>query len=382
MNIFKDRCLDDTPVKLASASNIIGFSFTYGGYEGMLLAAREALDGYGNACTTRADDALTVTRLAAMMLAIPAHEVISSLSQGASPMTLSRADTWNTLEEERNKGLYSHNNWARDDGYERAHWNPGVGIWQIDETFTETKFNHAERANTAIGGLLVAKRLRDFYCTGRTSAASHAQLKIALMKNWYGCWEEVTEEGETEVEIIVHKCYETYMKIFVPGVSSGSEPKPEALRVIQNPGSDIDGGVQDRKCRWGPSGKIFKCYLYNVDKAAGFREGYLPDRTPEGNGKDLPTPLAAPFISFTDPYTDIRYAVFPRSTALYGIHDKTIIKAAATDTNARDSKLGPNNNGWYNNTVNGKALYVTNCRMSDLTPLASLCTWENANDES
>ena len=290
-------------------------------------------------------------------------------------MTLSRADAWDTLKKERNKGLYSHNNWTRDDGYERAHWNPGVGIWQIDETFTETKFNHAERANTAIGGLLVAKRLRDFYCKGRTSAASHAQLKIALL-NWYGC-------GKTKRDPTPDKCYKTYdEKIFVPGVNYGSEPKPEALRVIENPGSDIDGGVQDRRCRWGPSGKIFKCYLYNVDKAAGFREGDMVDYQPKGNGKDLPTPLAAPFISFTDPYTDIRYAVFPRSTALYGIHDKTIIKAAATDTNARDSKLGPNNNGWYNNTVNGKALYVTNCRMSDLTPLASLCTWENANDES
>ena len=105
------------------------------------------------------------------------------------------------------------------------------------------------------------------------------------------------------------------------------------------------------------------------------------DYRPEGNGKNPPTPLAAPFISFTNPDTDIRYAVFPKSTALYGIHDKTIIKAAAIDTNARDSKLGPNNNGWYDNTVNGKALYV-NCRISDLAPLGSLCAWENANDES
>ena len=379
MNIFKDRCLDNTPVKLASASNIIGFSFTYGGYEGMLLAAREALDGYDNACTTRADDALTVTRLAAMMLAIPAHEVIRSLSEGASPMTLSRADDWNSRS--WNRKLYSHNNWDNDDGYERAHWNPGVGIWQIDDTFT-TELNHAERANTAIGGLLVAKHLRDGYCRGRTSAASHTQLKEAL-RNWAGCrkLEKITE-GETEVDIIIHKCYETYMKIFVPGVNSESEPKPEALRVIQNNGSDIDGGVQDRSCRWGPSGKVFNCYLYNVDKSAGFREGDMIDYgQPKGNGKGRPTPLAAPFISFTDPYTDIRYAVFPRSTALYGIHDKTIIKAAATDTNARDSKLGPNNNGWYNNTVNGKALYV-NCRISDLTRLGPLCIWENANDES
>lgn len=172
------------------------------------------------------------------------------------------------------------------------------------------------------------------------------------------------------------------MKIFVPGVNSESEPKPEALRVIQNNGSDIDGGVQDRSCRWGPSGKVFNCYLYNVDKSAGFREGDMIDYgQPKGNGKGRPTPLAAPFISFTDPYTDIRYAVFPRSTALYGIHDKTIIKAAATDTNARDSELGPDNNGWYNNTVNGKALYV-NCRISDLTRLGPLCIWENANDES
>ena len=107
----------------------------------------------------------------------------------------------------------------------------------------------------------------------------------------------------------------------------------------------------------------------------------MPVYTPKGNGKESPTPLAAPFISFTDPFTNIRYAVFPRSTALYGIHDKTIIKAAAVDTDARVSKLGPNGNGWYDNTVDGKALYV-NCRISELTHLGTLCAWENANDES
>ena len=283
-------------------------------------------------------------------------------------MTLSRADDWNSIPDENN-GLYSHNDWERDDGYERAHWNPGVGMWQIDKI--DTNLNHAERADTAIGGLLVAKHLRDAYCKGSTSETSEMELKKGL-NSWVGC-------GVTKRDKTPDKCFKTYQKIFVDSVPS--ESKPEALRVVRGPGSDRDGGVQDRSCRWGPSGKIFRCYLYNVEEDAGYREGHMPDDTPEGNGEYTPTPLAAPFISFTDPFTNIRYAVFPRSTALDGIHDKTIIKAAAVGTGARFSELGPNGNGWYDNTVDGKALYV-NCRISELTQLGTLCAWENANDES
>ena len=308
------------------------------------------------------------------MLAIPVHEVTGTPALAASPMTLSRADGWDTIPGENN-GLYSHNDW-RKDGYERAHWNPGVGMWQIDDKLT-TELNHAERANTAIGGLIAAKHLRNSYCGGSTSGTSEAKLKVGLM-SWYGCWEKKTDKSSGKDKII-HKCFETYPKIFVDSDSSGSGL--EALRVLKTAGSDIDGGVQDRSCRWGPSGKVFNCYLYNVEKNAGYREGDMPVYTPEGNGKESPTPLAAPLISFTDPFTNIRYAVFPRSTALYGIHDKTIIKAAAVDTDARVSKLGPNGNGWYDNTVDGKALYV-NCRISELTHLGTLCAWENANDES
>ena len=371
LNRTRDHCLNRDP-EVFIVDDVSEYLVTRGAYEGTIMAAREALDGYSSDCTTRQYGALTLTRLVAIMLAIPVHEITDSKPAGmtigepprpASPMTLSRWDGWDKHDGKHNE-LYSHGTY---EGQKRAHWNPGVGLWQIDE-FTK-ELNHAERADTAIGGLLMARHVREEFCKGTT------KFKESLKATWNGCnpdTDPAIPEGDLRKD--PDRCYATYLDIYVPATNSN----PETLNVTTMPGSDIDGGVQDRSCRWGPTGEIFDCYLYNVEEDAGFRQGWLHDEDPYGEGGR--TPLAAPFISFTDPDTDIMYAVFPRSTALYGIHDWTIIKAVPKGTNPRYSTLGPKSDGWYNNTVNGKALYV-NCRVSDLRPLGSLCIWENTNDE-
>ena len=368
LNRTRDRCLNRDP-EVFTVDDVNEYLVTRGAYEGTVLAAREALDGYSNDCTTRQYGALTLTRLVAIMLAIPVHEITDSQPAGmtpgepprpASPMTLSRWDGWDKHGGKHNK-LYSHGTY---EDQKRAHWNPGVGLWQIDEFPLAMDLNHAERADTAIGGLIMARHVRDKFCEGT------AEFKTSLRKTWHGCKPDPKIPNDDP-----HKCFTTYLDIYVPATNSN----PETLNITTMPGSDIDGGVQDRSCRWGPTGEIFDCYLYNVEKDAGFRQGWLHDKDPYGEGGR--TPLAAPFISFTDPDTDIIYAVFPRSTALYGIHDWTIIKAVPKGENPRYSTLGPRSDGWYNNTVNGKALYV-NCRVSDLRPLGSQCAWENTNDKS
>lgn len=361
LNKIRDYCLKKDPVAV-----VIGeggdYLVTRGAYDGTIEAAQLALEGYNNACTTRQYGALTVTRLVAIMFAIPIHEIIEDPNKAVSPMTLSRWDGW-YAHNGKHRQLYSH--WTLEN-HKRAHWNPGVNLWQIDEMTLD--LNHAERADTTIGGLIVARHLRDAFCRGTD------YFKDFLRKHWGGCEPDPKIPNDDP-----DKCYATYQRIYIPAIDSPPETsRPETLNVRTFVGSDTDGGVQDRSCRWGPSGKIFDCYLYNVEEDAGFRQGWLDDKDPFGEGSR--TPLAAPFISFTDPYSDIMYAVFPRSIALYGMHDNTFIKAVPKGTNPRKSNLGPDGNGWYNNTVDGKALYV-NCRIGE-RPLGSQCAWENTNDES
>ena len=105
------------------------------------------------------------------MLSIPIQEIESptSASAATSPMVLSR---WDSLShqlqthagetESLNLRLYSHMDAT---GYLRAHWSPGVGLWQLDKLNPATiKMNHAERANITKGGIEVAKWLLDGHC--------------------------------------------------------------------------------------------------------------------------------------------------------------------------------------------------------------------------
>ena len=77
---------------------------------------------------------------------------------------------------------------------------------------------------------------------------------------------------------------------------------------------DTDGGVQPlgmgtNGCRWGPAGERFDCWLYDTANPEGHT-----DSDPEANdvvGATGVSPLAAPFISFTE--GEFRFAVFPES---------------------------------------------------------------------
>ncbi len=332
------------------------YHVTEGALRGTLDVAQDALDGYVSSCTTRSNDPLTVNRLAAIMLSIPVWELAGGNKQIAySPMILSRWDTWDEGDPDPAKDkfghrrLYSHLVYHH---YKRAHWNPGVGLWQLDifehrKYGSATKLNHAERANISQGGQIVADLLRDRYCQGISV------LKRELRSTWVACKE---------------KCYATYQDIY--------NQSDDSLNVVTTPGSSINGGgITKMSCRWGNRGKIMDCYLYDVHAGQGVMS--LDDRI----GKGAQSPLAAPFISFTDDVTNpeepIIYAVFPRWTTGY---DKAIIKAVAAGENARDSVLGPSGNSWYDNEVEGRVLQ-SNCWITPSIRFLPLCSWVEVTDQ-
>ena len=239
-----------------------------------------------------------------------------------------------------NRPLYSE---STRSGEPRAHWNPGVGLWQLDRMDKVRRLNHAERADITNGGLEVAKKLRYFYCRYR---------KVSGLGTWVAC---NAKQGETK-----NRCVATYKEIY--------DEMNDSLFVKPTSGTDVDGGIVERECRWGTDGDPMTCYIYDVNDRA---QGSMDRRALSGGSGTNPlTPLAAPFISFTDPADKIKYAVFPAS---YTGYTKTLIRVVKETVEARYSKLGSNRDGWYVGAVKGRSLYIKACVPSESGP--PTCTW-------
>ncbi|MDH3301926.1 MAG: hypothetical protein OES24_15615 [Acidimicrobiia bacterium] len=281
------------------------YKFTTGTYNGTRSAAQQAVG-------EKTCSGMSTNRLLALMLAVPVHEVGGgSSSYNPSPMVLSRWDGWSSS---KNRSLYSHTEYG---SYKRAHWNPGVGLWQLD-TWTDTvHLNHGQRANTKTGGIYVARYLRDGYCAGLST------LKRRLNSNWYACDQD--------------KCYNTYVDMYNGG----------SLKITKTSGSEWDGGVKSRSCRWGSSSSSWTCYHYDINNRQGSMD------TNDLNGDGSRTPLADDFLSFTQ--ASIKRAAWLRGSTGY---DKEIVKAVRTSENARYSSLYTN--GWYD----GTSLQVFKCTSS------------------
>ena len=310
---------------------------TRGVYDAVLDAAANAITTpTGASCTSAQLTAngisqITQNRLVSMMLAIPAWEINGGIMNIAlSPMTLSRGDNMvNRPSDSNNIELYSH---MTLDGYKQAHWNPGVGLWQLDNfklpapQVDALKYGHAERADVDKGGFEVAKYLRYQYCND-----------MPLFGPWHGCKQ--------------NRCQSTHNARYSSVTGSFQVEIVEEL-------TDPTGGTQERLCRWGTAGIEMVCYVYDLSSA----EGAVPNTccalgTPYSSsyrlGYNPYTPEAAPFISFTDIDTyrgkSTKFAVWPKvwpsiglvwpttTAAGSGEAAKTIIRAVRGNENARFS---------------------------------------------
>lgn len=294
------KTLPAIPTGTLTTTSGTKYYFTKGTVKGVLYAASKAINDRSTSTTPVSQiscgngGTMTTNQLAAIMLSIPIHEIESPTSANAatSPMVLSRWD--NTSQQEQthegkteslNERLYSHMELT---GYLRAHWNPGVGLWQLDKLNNAVmKMNHAERADTTKGGVEVAKWLLNGHCR---DTANDAGLKTAL-KRWVACYDG-----------IIHKCYNVYKS----GVLKLYESEKLNIRLAESL-DETDGGIQERTCRWTSNEGEMTCYLYDADAS----QGKVKDEDKTGQ-KSARTPLAQAFVSLTDPETGTRYAVWPK----------------------------------------------------------------------
>lgn len=206
---------------------------------------------------------LTKNKLTALMTSIPYWELLGGdRTVAPSPMTLSRYDTWDL--QSANHSLFSDGTFS---GYKRAHWNPGVGLWQLDTFGPTLQLNHWRRIAPATGGGYIADYLREGWCNGTSS------VKSRLNGTWFAC--------QTD------KCWNTFQEIY--------KASDDSLVLNRRQGmTSWNGGLTTHSCRYG-SGSGFDCGYVNVNNI----EGYALVGTPSGSSSTSGiTPLAKPFMSF------------------------------------------------------------------------------------
>ncbi|MFM2416217.1 MAG: hypothetical protein RL385_940 [Pseudomonadota bacterium] len=270
------------------------YRFTSGVVAGTKQAAATALTNY-----TCGVPGLTVNRLAAIMLSIPLWEVAGGTpTYNPSPMVLSRWDKWRgpTSDPQKNWNLFSFNTEEDDAAVagddRRAHWNPGVGLWQLDTFAGAMSMNHARRIDTSDGGVVIARYLRDAYCADSTMAT----LKTRLRGTWFACRTN-------------DQCYTSY-STSTPATSTTAAVNVglytaagDKLNITEQTGSAWDGGgIAPTMCRFGTAGGAFACSW--VDPFTSLRQGVMDTAAPNGYlstdtvNTTNKTPIAAPFVTF------------------------------------------------------------------------------------
>ena len=250
------------------------YHFTEGTVKGVLYAAESAISDYAvaqpmiwNSCQSTMDK----TKLAAVMLSIPPGEAHNSTTSDSapSPMTLSRGDNFTEqvrmnkhgVKKSLNLRTYSH---VEETGYERAHWSPGVGPWQLDWLGPDVNLNHAERADTTHGGKVVASFLLRWHCSNTNQDNG---LKFILNDKWYGCKpEKIPRMKDSKGNYIREpdECYRRYVQYSASIYKTGNLNKGVLNIVLVKKNSQgtalnqVDGGIYERLCRW-PQTK-FPCH--------------------------------------------------------------------------------------------------------------------------
>lgn len=237
-----------------------------GPLRGIKQAAAQAISELPSNSQCR--ETLKVNRLAALMLASPNAEIVDGdRGIALSPASLSRNDS--VSQDIRHKPTYSD---KQVPDYRRAHWNPGVGLWQIDEWDKALTHDHGDRIATYIGGVLVARWIRDGWCSGGSAGA-----RDRIYRKWLRCR--------------VHDCWDVYVDIY-------NSTTNELDGIIEDESiGETDGGVIARKCRFksDPDDK-FWCRFVNTKRTD---EGFVPRYDPEAVIDPDLNPFAYSFFSFT-----------------------------------------------------------------------------------
>jgi hypothetical protein len=236
---------------------------------------RGAFDGIRKAvAATPRTCALSNNDLTALVMAPIFKEVSMAETPDAvpSPMTLSRWDEWSGIRSgssnlDANYGLYAFGD--PNTPYDRAYWNPGVGIFQYDPAGVGAPFTAAEMISVQYITRDVAAGMAGRYCAAGGDAG---QRRAAAWQPWGALG------GIAKSEAL-------FQEMLGRGVAPFS-------RVGLVDGVDNVGGMVKRRCLSG--GKPLTCWYVDPRRAQGARWWATSDPGGGAVASGM-APLSAPF---------------------------------------------------------------------------------------
>ncbi len=228
--------------------------------DGPLDKVQSRSNSYGGNCSGNA----TPTKLKARALSIGWNEATDTDAQVPSPMTLSRYDT--------EQGLWWQGSQQNvNSNYRRIFWNPGVGIWQLDDA--------------GMGGPLADGRFEAERSVAE--AMDHIRIQLCNGDNPYR-----TPDGTDWIWDACSSgdCQTDYQEIF----NGDSNPLShfDGTFSVQN-----FGGSDEHQCyvQGLPPNETWPCLYVRPGQAQGFT-GWTND--PKGEDDPFPRPLSNSFYVF------------------------------------------------------------------------------------
>ena len=395
LSTHQDQALDGLPL----------YRVTEGALAGTRWAAVTARDRYlstGAQC-----DNISVNHLIALMLSISYWEVpvkdenqVNRRWLARSPMALSRKDYQGQIarildqeveRREDNSAQYAGGDWRL--APKRAFWHPGVGLWQLDDTFDSgivfegenvRHLDHSERANTYVGGRYVAYKLLQVLC-GPVGALSDTDIDRAFQP-WGACKVKQLDGSFT------YPCrVNSYDNIFDLDSDelyvTTQDYRGSALGPDGGYGdaTSISGGLISTQCRWGQTGLPFGCHVYDVSNREGQMQVFSPNgavvRDADGDidANKSSSPLASGFISFTDKVLKQKFVVFSLSNLIDS--SSTWIRAVPDGRHSRLPEFGWQQTDYAVNGRPGLVLYVKVCGTQQHNRFEFLCKWVSVNGD-
>ncbi|MDP5274006.1 hypothetical protein [Chengkuizengella axinellae] len=240
----------------------------------VLYAAEIALDKYNIPSSE-----LNKYELATLAIVVTYYEAGNENSDDApSPMAVSRGDG-------NNAALWSFNDYSTSNPYVRAHWNPGIGLWQIDDFSWAGESATHERINTETSATIAVDRLAaNWYKVDGTFDYNREY----AWKDWYGC-------KNTTWAINLPRCENLFDDLY----------NENQINISLDPTVSRTGGmISDSSCKVGETINYYEsvpCYYVDMENIEGSTVGYTNDN---GGGNQNPKPL--PFYNFTLSYYEYR----------------------------------------------------------------------------
>lgn len=291
---------------------------------GAFDAVRAAAVGTSRSCQI-SDDGLIALALAPVF---KESSAATTPSTAPSPMTLSRYDEWSgtfgtDTSRNANYGLYAF----RDPftSYDRAYWNPGIGIWQYDSAGLGAPLTTVEAMDVGVVAADVARIMATRYCNPSPTVVGHGA-PFTDQERRYSAW------GDWGYPCTLCQQYFAEM--------TASRPYFDNVELVAGIGRL--GGVVERTCTLPGVPGTVRCWY--VEPVVGVIQGATAWATLSpvdgGDPTVAPAPLSAPFYVVDRGTTEERHWL--RADTGYGIDVKasrTIGKNARPRSNQTGSGL-------------------------------------------